>query len=277
MVFEVFKKAWQRLLEKPVLLWGLSLLIGFLSILNTVLLGTFFVAFYPAACILAVGGARIYLRGLKKEDVNSKLIFDDGKGWKNILRIIGGMGWHDLWALIWGFVPVMRWIKRYAYKFVPYILATDGDIAPMESLKESMTRTQGYKGQLFLADVFKVLVIIAIIIVCVILHYIPVLGGLLIFIITVLTIAVYPFFCKLVDAGMFEAVTEDRKLKPSFTGGVTYCPNCGRPVPPGFRCTCTENKTEEKPEERQNVKYCSACGKQLSADATVCPFCNTPQ
>lgn len=242
MVVSVYKKAFSKLMEKPIRLWGFSLLVSFMRFLNTVLLGAFFFVFYPVSCILNLGSTRIYLRGYRGQDVDSNHLFEGGR---NLPKMIGCLGWKDLWTLIWAFVPIANIVKYYSYKFVPYLTISDNELRATDALKMSMEKTNGYKGQLFLADIFKILIVIALFIVVAIFNLIPVLGILLNVILIILFSILYPLFCGLIDAGMYEAVMEDRD-RPVFYNapGGSFCPYCGRQVPPGYRCACTDAKAE---------------------------------
>ena len=132
MVTKVFKNAWQKLLEKPTKLWGYTLLVSLLQILNAALNCIIFVLFYPIFCVLRLGGINIMLRGFDGKEVEPKQIFEGGK---DHIRRIAGMGWCDLWCLIWAFVPVMNIIKSYSYKLTPYILLENDSINATNALK----------------------------------------------------------------------------------------------------------------------------------------------
>ncbi len=152
---EAYKKALDVILKKPIRLWGLSLLsalivgLGYVLSLPTVLIGII------VAYLVSCGMAKVYLDGLKGEEVNSKQIFACFN--KGFLRIAAGMGWQSLWLIIWGLIPVagpvLAVIKSYEYRFVPYILITKPEVAPMEALKLSQKMTEGKKTQMFLADI----------------------------------------------------------------------------------------------------------------------------
>ena len=246
MVTKVFKNAWQKLLEKPTKLWGYTLLVSLLQILNSALNCVVFVLFYPIFCILRLGGINIMLRGFDGKEVEPKQIFEGGK---DHIRRIAGMGWCDLWCLIWAFVPVMNIIKSYSYKLTPYILLENDSINATNALKTSMHRTQGYKGQLFLADILKFLIVLLAFVVCGILVQIPLLGALVTLCIAIGFILFFPLFCGFVDIGMYKEITAAAEMRDRMTGSFGYnftgkpshfCPNCGRPVPEGYRCACTD-------------------------------------
>lgn len=247
MVTKVFKNAWAKLLEKPVKLWGYTLLVSLLKILNAALNCIIFVLFYPISCILRLGGINIMLRGFDGKDVEPKHIFEGGR---DHIRRIAGMGWYDLWSFIWAFVPVMNLIKSYSYKLAPYILLENDSINAANALKTSMRRTDGFKGQLFLADVLKGLMLVLLSVACAVLVHIPLLGRLITFCLTIGFVLFFPLFCGFVDVGMYKEITAAAELRDRMKGSFGYnfskpshfCPNCGRPVPEGYRCACTDNE-----------------------------------
>lgn len=145
-------KALDVLKQKPVRLWGVSLLCQLLVMLAAVF-GVLPIVSIPIAFVLNAGMTAVYLTGYRGGEVNSDALF---KGFKNFFHVAGGMGWMALWILIWGLIPiagpVFAVIKAYSYRFVPYILMHEPEIPVTEALRVSMRKTEGFKGRMFLAD-----------------------------------------------------------------------------------------------------------------------------
>lgn len=145
-----FKRALGVLAKKPMMLWGLSLLMAALTaIASIVTIGTPVVTFV-VLYLFELGAAKLYLDGLAGNEVNSKQLFFAFN--RNFVRSAGAMAWRDLWQVIWGCVPVMGIIKSYQYRFVPYIITNHPEISAFDALKISMELTKGKKRHMFLAD-----------------------------------------------------------------------------------------------------------------------------
>lgn len=95
-----YKKALGVLARKPIMLWGLSLLYSFLTVL-AVLFSLLPIIWIPINLVLELGVSAIYLSGIRGESVNSDQLF---AGFKQFFKNAGGMGWRTLWSLIWGIV-----------------------------------------------------------------------------------------------------------------------------------------------------------------------------
>ncbi len=202
---ESYKKALAVLMNKPFVLWGLSLMHGLLTTI------AFFVFGFIPACLLvvvyllSVGMAKIFLDGLEEKSVSSEQLFAAFN--KNFLRIAGAMAWKDLWIIIWSMVPfagpIIAVVKSYSYRFVPYIIATNPDVKATEALKLSMELTKGKKGQMFLADIcFGAAIGIAFLVLG-LLSLIPVLGVLFALVLAILAILV--FALSSIFVGLYQA------------------------------------------------------------------------
>lgn len=150
MFFKKYMVALKVLMKKPVMLWGLSLLLAFLTFLGMYLTSSVPLVAIVISYLFTLGGVKLYMDGLKGKEVNSKQLFAAFN--KNFLKSAGAMGWQQLWTLIWGFVPVMGTIKRLSYRFVPYIISVHPEINAFDALKLSMRMTQGKRLQMWLAD-----------------------------------------------------------------------------------------------------------------------------
>ena len=150
MFFKKYMVALKVLMKKPVMLWGLSLLLALLTFLGMYLTCSIPVVAIVVSYLFTLGGVKLYMDGLKGKEVNSKQLFAAFN--KNWLKSAAAMGWQQLWNLIWGFVPVMGTIKRLSYRFVPYIISIHPEISAFDALKLSMRMTQGKRLQMWLAD-----------------------------------------------------------------------------------------------------------------------------
>lgn len=150
MFFKKYMVALKVLMKKPVMLWGLSLLLALLTFLGMYLTCSIPVVAIVVSYLFTLGGVKLYMDGLKGKEVNSKQLFAAFN--KNWLKSAAAMGWQQLWTQIWGFVPVMGTIKRLSYRFVPYIISIHPEISAFDALKLSMRMTQGKRLQMWLAD-----------------------------------------------------------------------------------------------------------------------------
>ena len=152
--YDAYKKALLVIAKKPIVLWGLSLLSGLMTILATLITTPIFILGTIASYLITCGMAKVYIDGLYEKEVNADQIFAGFNG--KFLRIAGGMAWRDLWILIWCLVPIagpiIAIVKSYSYRFVPYILITQPEVSATQALRLSMEKTKGRKGQMFLAD-----------------------------------------------------------------------------------------------------------------------------
>lgn len=91
MFADAYKRAFEVLKSKPIRLWGLSLLVGFVSVVAIM----FSLGFLPigiAFCmVIECGMTKVYLDGLKGKEVNSDQIFEGCKSGKSFFRIAGAV------------------------------------------------------------------------------------------------------------------------------------------------------------------------------------------
>jgi len=151
MFLEAYKKALAVISKKPIMLWGLSLLSGIITMLATIFTAPVMVLGAAFSILITCGMARIYIDGLNGKEVNSDQLFSAFN--KNCVRIVGGMAWQTLWTIIWSVVPIVGIVKAYSYRFVPYILMTKPEVTATQALRLSMEMTKGKKMQMFLADI----------------------------------------------------------------------------------------------------------------------------
>ena len=121
-----------------------------------------------------------------------------------VILIIGG--------LITGLV--FYCIKYYAYSLVPYLITEDDEKSPLDIARESDSRTKGWKGKMFGADILVVLMIIGVGIVFGILGAIPFIGGFFKFVYGLVSIVISlftPLMFGLMRAAWYEEITNARK------------------------------------------------------------------
>ena len=153
---EIYTKSFAMLGEKPLLLWGLSLLYSLLCTL-AVIIGFLPIISIPIILVLNVGMTSIFLNGYRGKQIGSEQLF---VGFNNFKHFCGGMAWAALWVFIWGLIPIVGIVfavmKAYSYRFVPYILLSNTEISPADALRESVAQTKGYCGRMFGADILIV-------------------------------------------------------------------------------------------------------------------------
>lgn len=201
---EKYKRALEVILKKPIMLWGLSLLLVIVSFIGGVVTAAVPFLSLAVGYLFTCGAAKLYMDGLKGKEVNSKQLFYAFN--KNCVKTAGAMAWQNLWGVIWGFVPVMGIVKGYAYKFVPYIIVTHPEVSAFDALKISMKMTKGKKLQMWLADLVFIGAPIIAGFILGFLGEIPVLGGLFQLAATLLTLAIALFgsiFSGLYQAAFF--------------------------------------------------------------------------
>ena len=208
MVKYIYDKVFTVLGEKPLKLWGMSLLGALLSGLACILCGMVPIAALAVSAIIELGMAMIFLAGYRGKDFDSEDLF---VGFKDFWRCAGGMLWMLLWIFIWGLIPVVgpvfAIIKAYSYRFTPYILATNKDVSAMQALKLSIAKTNGFKGKMFGADIGILGIYIAACIVLGLLSLIPYVGVVFIiifYILYVLFMAVSPLIFGLLNAAFYD-------------------------------------------------------------------------
>ena len=209
-VFDFYRKAFNVLKQKPVRLWGISLLYVLIAAIIGGL-GSFVpIISLPIVLVLGLGFTGVLLDGYHGKEVRSEQLFQ-GFRKEEIVRNGAGMCWMELWTLIWGFVPVMNIIKYYSYCFTPYILLTDKEIGATEALKKSMRLTDGYKAKMFWADLLLSLCLSVAVILLALLGSIPYVGWIFIIALVLLYIAVIlflPIFLGLLHTAFFEEISK---------------------------------------------------------------------
>lgn len=219
---EIIKRVFAVLGKKPFLLWGLSLLCMLLSFLAYLGGGSVIAIGFAVSLVLSLGMEWIYLDGYRGKEINSKQLFEP---FKNFWKSFAGMGWRELWLFLWSLIPfagvVFGTIKYYAYLFTPYLLR-NSEFGAQEALKESMSRTNGYKGKMFLTDL---LISVAIFVPAMIFYLLGMLCAIdnivcrifgvmflfLYFVFMVVCSVFLPLFCGLVRAAWFEEICGEKE------------------------------------------------------------------
>lgn len=208
MFLENYKRAAAVIMKKPIMLWGLSLLLSVVSVIATLVTIGLPVISFAVGYLFTCGAVKLYMDGLKGKQVNSKQLFFAFN--KNCVRTAGALAWRDLWIVIWALVPIIGPIiaiyKAYSYRFVPYIIVSNPEISAFDALKISMKMTQGKKGAMFLADIVWIVAIYVACLILGLLSIIPVLGVLFtlaLAIIAVVTGLFSSIFTGLVQASFF--------------------------------------------------------------------------
>lgn len=174
MFLQTYKRALEVLLKKPIMLWGLSLLMVILTAVGAIVTASIPFLSMAVGYLFTCGTVKLYMDGLAGKKVNSKQLFYAFN--KNCVKTAGAMAWQNLWAIIWGFVPIAGIVKGYSYRFVPYIVVTHPEISAFDALKVSMKMTKGKKGQMWLADIVFVVGPVLVSLILSLLGGIPVLG-----------------------------------------------------------------------------------------------------
>ena len=208
-ISEIFSKSFGFLKNKPVKLWGISLLYSLLCVLVTVL-GILPIITIPLNLVLGVGMVSIYLDAYRGKEVQPEQLF---LGFKDFLHFCGGMAWMLLWIFIWGLIPiagiVLAVMKAYSYRFVPYILLSNPDISASDALRESMKQTEGYRGRMFGVDIIMIACIAFVMLVFCLLSYLPLMGIIFKIIYSLITLAVCifaPLVFGIVQAAFYDEI-----------------------------------------------------------------------
>lgn len=119
MFAEAYKRAFGVLKSKPIRLWGLSLLVGFISVISILFSLWFLPIGIAFVMVIRCGMTKVYLDGLKGQEVNADQIFEGCKSGKSFFRFAGGMAWKALWEMIWSLLAIVA----VYLGFVPALLS----------------------------------------------------------------------------------------------------------------------------------------------------------
>ena len=121
------------------------------------------------------------------------------------------------------------------------------DVAPTQAIKVSETRTKGFKGQMFWADVLPVIGFVVVSLILALLGSIPFIGVLFRIILILVVIAFYLFitlFLGLVQVDFYEKIMAKVEQAALREASKTVCPNCGTEVYGGAFCPNCGTKLE---------------------------------
>ena len=242
MVMKIYGRAFNVLMKKNVKLWGISLLFIVLASVLTSLCGVAIPALGIAVSMLmGTSMLMIFLNGYRGEDVKVVDLFACFKDWATIKRVVLGLAWMALWIFLWGLIPIVgpifALIRSYEYRLTPYILVTEPDVSITEAIQVSKQRTNGFKLQMFWADIALGVGLFVVAFVLGLFSAIPVLGVLFALALIVVYLAVLLFgnlFMGLVQAAFYEEINKEG----------AFCAGCGARLEEG-------------------AKFCATCGKAV--------------
>ena len=216
MIMAIYKKAFNVLMQKPIKLWGISLLFAFLVSVGSALCGIAIPIFgISVSLLLATSMTLSFLHGYRGEEVRAVNLFDCFKDWQTIKRVLCGMGWMLLWIFLWSLIPIVGiifgLIRTYEYRLTPYILMMEPEVKPTEAIKLSKARTKGWKGKMFWADILVYVFFFVAILILGLLSRIPYAGILFMIILVVLYIVfllLITLFQGLVQAAFYEEINK---------------------------------------------------------------------
>lgn len=217
--WRIYTKAFQALMEKPLRLWGISLLGTFLVFVGSALAGVAIpVLAIGISMLFTVSLAAIFLKGYHRKQVYCYELFETFKDWATIKRVLTGMGWSYLWIFLWSLIPVVgpifAVIKGYEHGLVPYILVKKPELNAVQARELSIEKTKGYKGQMFLADLVVYAMIFAACLILGLLGMIKYVGFVFIIIMILLLICIavlLPLFMGIVHAAFYEELIGDEE------------------------------------------------------------------
>ncbi len=209
MIQFIYQNVFNVIKEKPVVLWGTSLLSMLLTLLATAF-SVLPIIYLPIALVLGASMAVIYVKGYRRETFVSQDLF---AGFSNFLHVASGMAWMLLWLILWALIPVVGPIilivKSLSYSMTPYILMTQPEVSATEALKLSMKLTKGYKGNMFLTYlVFGVAVWIVVFILAMLtaIEVLSMVFGFLLFLAVLLLVLFAPLFTGLLQAAFYDEI-----------------------------------------------------------------------
>ena len=256
MIRSIYMRAFNILKSKPLMLWGLSLLSGFLTVL-ILIFSAIPIITIPVIAAINAGMAIVYLDGYNGKEVHSEQLFE---GFKNFPHVAGGMCWRALWILLWLLIPAagpfIAIVKSLSYAFTPYILMREPNISATEALKKSMIDTKGYKLNMFGAIIVIPLAYVIASLILGLLALIPFVGIVFAGISTIVSLVyglLAPLFLGLVRAGFYEYA------KKPVSYSYSHNPNTALHTAQGDAVKCPFCGIENTPDK----KFCIKCGTKL--------------
>ena len=137
---QIIKKALAVVMQKPLKLWGLSLLVLLLSSLAKTLGGAVPIIGLSVGLVLELGMAWVYLDGYRKKDVSVDQVFE---GFHNFWHSLACVGWREILLVIWTIVPIAIGCAGAFMIFKAFI----GDIGAMISQAITNALFGGFMGR----------------------------------------------------------------------------------------------------------------------------------
>lgn len=245
MFFRAYKEAFKVIAKKPLRLWGLSLLSTLVCVLGIALsFPVLVIVGISFAAVVAAGMSKVYLDALDGKEVNSDQLFAGFRRFWTVLGgLAWEFLWEMIWVfavgggiivvggaiflIFYGFkIPMivcevivgvvifplyvagifLVTNRKYAYRFVPYILMTRDDVSATEALRLSVRLTNGKKLQMFLADIIISAALPTAIMIFFLPTLIPYVGGIfaVLFIAVVIVVSLLlPIFTGLYSAAFY--------------------------------------------------------------------------
>ena len=222
LIMTIYKRAGKVLMQKPVRLWGLSLLNGLLGGIASILFNLPIGLGICITMLLNTSMLMVYLHGYRGEQVYAVQLFECFKSWESIKRICCGLGWRALWVFLWALIPIVgpvfAIIRSFEYWLTPYILLYEPEIPLTEAIEVSKKRTQGYKGRMFFAMALVPVAFSLVMLILSAFSRIRGIGGLFGFLgvlITAAFVLLYPLFIGLVGAAFYEEIGHPSAEEPA--------------------------------------------------------------
>ena len=226
-------------------LFGLSLLYLLMSVLIMILSGAVPILGICIVLVIAAGMKLTFLSAYQKKSVSPEMLF---AGFESLKHVSTGMLWMFFNVAVWLLIPVIgiffAVIKAYEYRFVPYILLTRPEIRPIDALEASANEANGFKKNMFLADVVIIGVIAVAELILYAMSLIPVVGVIFaaaMIITSFIALLCIPFLRGLISASFYSEIY-NKNIKPSKHSVI---------------CPCCLAKTDG------DGMYCSKCGERL--------------
>lgn len=226
-------------------LFGLSLLYLLMSVLIMILSGAVPILGICIVLVMAAGMKLTFLSAYQKKSVSPEMLF---AGFESLKHVSTGMLWMFFNVAVWLLIPVIgiffAVIKAYEYRFVPYILLTRPEIRPIDALEASANEANGFKKNMFLADVVIIGVIAVAELILYAMSLIPVVGVIFaaaMIITSFIALLCIPFLRGLISASFYSEIY-NKNIKPSKHSVI---------------CPCCLAKTDG------DGMYCSKCGERL--------------
>lgn len=264
MVFQLIGRSIKLVFKQPLRLLGLTAFAALLEYLAYVLFAGVPGVAYVASALIGAALAWLYLRSFRGEECKTADMFAVCKDGATFKRVLCGVAWKDLWVLIWGLIPfagvVFAVMKRYEYRFVPYLLMDRPELNAAEALKLSSEKTKGYRVRMFLSDLLICGVC------CVVMLTLSPIASVLLYEGFIGASVVYLLFAALIMFVLSVFIV----LLQNALGAVFY-EEAEHPTPKPVR----EVPTQDDP--NKNYRFCQNCGHKYEVgDARFCPKCGNP-